>query len=79
MISWTQPAGTALELVSVIDEAVALSGTGNATKYQQLTNTSAINLAAIQGLTVGRTYVVQVTANNGAYGRVSITSTRVTR
>ncbi|NPC56658.1 CARDB domain-containing protein [Caenimonas soli] len=80
-VNWTSPAGAALTLLSVIDEAVAVTGSPNAAVYQTLIGAGAqlFDLSSVGGLVIGRTYVVTVTAMGGGGQRVGVASIRMTR
>lgn len=81
-VQWTNPAGTALTLVAVLDETQALAGQATASRAQTVDDTGglqSLNLANVPGLTPGTRYVVTVATANAQGQRLSAGSTVLTR
>jgi len=79
-VTWTNPPGTALAWISVIDEDEATAGISTALKYQTTSpGATPFNLATVGGLTASRTYVVTVTTTAANLQRTGVASARVVR
>lgn len=81
VVSWTPPAGTVVTLAAVIDEDAALAGTAIAMAYQNMTLAalSSTDITTVQGLVVGRAYVLLVAATDVNNHRLGFASLRFTR
>lgn len=79
-VTWTNPVGSVLTLVSVIDAAEASSGSATAVKYQATyVGVTSFDLASVIGLTLGRSYIVSVATSTAKGQRTGVTSAQVTR
>jgi hypothetical protein len=77
---WTNPSGTAMTLVAVLDEAQALAGQTGASRFQAVSaNQQSLNLATVPNLTAGTRYVIAVATANAQGQRLSAGSTVLTR
>ena len=80
-VQWANPAGTALTLVAVLDEALAIAGNASASRFQTVGDASVtgLNLNLVPGLIAGRRYVIAVSTVNAQGQRLTAASIVVTR
>ena len=76
-VSWPASTGTTSALVSVLDSAAALSGSGNAVVFQRLVSGTGTNFSLTSaGLIKGKEYIVAVSLSNASSVRIAFSSKR---